>query len=137
MARQRPRRVQNVFESNQSLDFAVFPATFQRGLRELALYVDWSGGAPSPSARGSNGFEVGKWLHEIQRVPHVLDLPQRAVLLSVPGVRLSEFSGSEPVQVPGDPARQYLWHRLRLWASDPADDPVHARRAAATNGSGE
>lgn len=134
MARPRPRRVQNIFESNQSLDFAVFPAEFQRGLRELTLYVERSGGAPSVGARSSGGFEIGRWLHEVKRVPHILDLPQRAVLLSVPGVRLAEFNGSEPLQIDADPARAYLWHRLRLWAKNPADDPVRVRRSTASNG---
>lgn len=126
------RRYQSVFEANQSLDFEVFDPEFRVGLRNLVRYVDTSGGLPSATST-YNGFPVGRWLRDYQDNPHVLDVSNRAVLLAIPGVRLTKLPNRDTrVIVRPIPARAWLWERLRAWAVDPMKDPVHARRVAAS-----
>lgn len=128
------RRYQSVFEANQSLDFEVFDAMFKNGLRNLVKYVDNEGGIPALTST-YNGFEVGKWLHGLQDNPHVLDVSNRAVLLSIPGVRLTKLPRRDQrVVIHTSPARRVLWERLRAWSVDPMTDPIHARRVAASKG---
>lgn len=125
--RQRPRP-QTVFEQNQSLDFARFDAQFQTGLRALVKHVTSHNGAPAANTTTPEGFALGQWLWTIQRNPHVLDISQRAVLLAIPGVRMTTRPTPEPFEATTDRARDYLWQRLRAWAHNPMDDPIYAAR---------
>lgn len=132
MAR-KPKTSQNVFEQNQSIDFAVFSAEFRQGLRALSLYVNKHAGIPSPTVKDVTGFPLGQWVRGHQEDPHSLSIPERAVLLAIPGMKLTTMVlGPEPVEVVKDPAREYLWQRLSRWSQDPMLDPVHARRVAGT-----
>lgn len=124
------RRYQSIFEANQSLDFEVFDPQFRSGLRNLVFYVQRHQGVPSLSAN-FNGFPVGKWLRSIQENPHVIDESKRAVLLSIPGIRLSSLPAPRRLVVRPVPAKSLLWARLCAWAEDPMNDPIRQRQAEA------
>lgn len=118
----------SIFTRNQSASFLVIPKEESTGLREVARYYAENGRVPGLTARSRNGFPVGKWLAEAQRVPHRLSESTRAFLLCIPGMWLSSRPvGPRNVGHPRTKAEEALFRRLMLWAEDPMKDPVTAR----------
>lgn len=118
----------SIFVRNQGASFLVLPREESMGLREVALYFAANQRVPRPTARSRNGFPVGNWLAEAQRVPHNLTESTRAFLLSIPGMWLaSRPVGPRNVGHPRTQAEEVMFRRLTAWAEDPMNDAPTAR----------
>ncbi|MGP9761201.1 hypothetical protein [Corynebacterium sp. AOP12-C2-36] len=119
----------SVFDATVMINFQSIDPTFMAHLRRVVIYTRTHGRPPGVTYRSRDGLNSGAWLQQCQAAPHALSIEQRALLLSVPGVRLSLDPSlcRLPMGYRSD-SEEKLWRRVSAWADNPVYD-AGTRRA--------
>lgn len=114
----------SVFDAAVTCNFQSIDPVFMQHIRRMVHYRRAEGRLPGPHYRSQDGLDTGAWLVRCQHNPHVLTPEQRAILLSVPGVRLSLDPGLSrlPMGHRGE-TESKLWSRVAAWSDNEVYDP--------------
>lgn len=109
----------SVFDRTVLINFQAVDPTFRMNLRRVVRYQLENHRLPDRTYRSPDGVAAGEWLAQCQRNPHILTENERAMLLCIPGMKLSPARRLTELPLGhASESEKKLWTRVSAWAVD-------------------